>query len=124
MCDPQKLAEVKAAKAKYEETVAKVLTKIPERQAEFVNTSGIPLARVYTPLDMADFDYLRKLGMPGQYPLHPGGAAHRLPGPLLDHAAVCRFRHRRGDQRTLPFPVEVRPDRPLGGLRPAHPDRL
>src|SRR5208337_3208619 len=68
MCDPQKLAEIKAAKAKYDETVAKVLTKIPERQAEFVNTSGIPLARVYTPLDMADFDYLQKLGMPGQYP--------------------------------------------------------
>ncbi len=68
MGDPQKLEEVKAAKAKYDETVAKVLTKIPERQAEFVNTSGIPIARVYTPLDMADFDYLQKLGMPGQYP--------------------------------------------------------
>jgi methylmalonyl-CoA mutase N-terminal domain/subunit len=68
MCDPQKLEEVKAAKAKYDETVAKVLTKIPERKTEFVNTSGIPIARVYTPLDMADFDYLQKLGMPGQYP--------------------------------------------------------
>jgi len=68
MCDPHKLEEVKAAKAKYDETVAKVLTKIPERQADFVNTSGIPIARVYTPLDMADFDYLQQLGMPGQYP--------------------------------------------------------
>ncbi|MGB8873148.1 MAG: methylmalonyl-CoA mutase family protein, partial [Desulfobaccales bacterium] len=68
MSDPQKLEEVKAAKAKYDETVAKVLTKIPERQADFVNTSGIPIARVYTPLDMADFDYLQQLGMPGQYP--------------------------------------------------------
>ncbi len=68
MSDPQKLEEIKAAKAKYDETVAKVLTKIPERKAEFVNTSGIPIARLYTPLDMADFDYLHKLGMPGQYP--------------------------------------------------------
>jgi len=68
MSDPQKLEEVKAAKAKYDETVAKVLTKIQERQADFVNTSGIPIARVYTPLDMADFDYLQQLGMPGQYP--------------------------------------------------------
>ena len=68
MCDPHKLEEVKAAKAKYDETVAKVLTKMPERKAEFVNTSGIPIARVYTPLDMADFDYLQKLGVPGQYP--------------------------------------------------------
>ena len=68
MSDPQKLEEVKAAKAKYDETVAKVLTKMPERKAEFVNTSGIPIARVYTPLDLADFDYLQKLGVPGQYP--------------------------------------------------------
>jgi methylmalonyl-CoA mutase, N-terminal domain len=68
MCDPHKLEEVKAAKTKYDETVAKVLTKMPERKAEFVNTSGIPIARVYTPLDLADFDYLQKLGVPGQYP--------------------------------------------------------
>jgi methylmalonyl-CoA mutase N-terminal domain/subunit len=68
MCDPKKLAEIKASKAKYDETVAKVLKKIPERRAEFVNTSGIPIARVYTPLDMADFDYLQKLSFPGQYP--------------------------------------------------------
>ena len=68
MCDPEKLAEIKANKAKYDEKVAKVLQKMPERQAEFVNTSGIPIDRVYTPLDLADFDYLQKLGLPGQYP--------------------------------------------------------
>jgi methylmalonyl-CoA mutase N-terminal domain/subunit len=68
MCDPGKLEALKAAQAKYEETVAKVLKKIPERKAEFVNTSGIPIQRVYTPLDLAEFDYLQQLGMPGQYP--------------------------------------------------------
>ncbi len=68
MSDPQKLEALKAARAKYEETVAKVLKKIPERKPEFLNTSGIPVNRVYTPLDMEDFDYLEKLGMPGQYP--------------------------------------------------------
>ncbi len=68
MCDPKKLEEIKASKAKYDEKVAKVLQKMPERRAEFVNTSGIPVNRVYTPLDMADFDYLQKLGLPGQYP--------------------------------------------------------
>jgi methylmalonyl-CoA mutase, N-terminal domain len=65
MNDPQKLQE---AKAKYDAQVDKVLQKIPERKAEFVNTSGIPIQRVYTPLDMQEFDYLEKLGMPGQYP--------------------------------------------------------
>jgi methylmalonyl-CoA mutase N-terminal domain/subunit len=65
MDDPQKLQE---AKAKYDAQVDKVLKKIPERKADFVNTSGIPVARVYTPLDMQEFDYLKQLGLPGQYP--------------------------------------------------------
>jgi methylmalonyl-CoA mutase N-terminal domain/subunit len=65
MDDPQKLQE---AKAKYDAQVDKVLKKIPERRADFVNTSGIPVHRVYTPLDMQEFDYLQQLGLPGQYP--------------------------------------------------------
>ncbi|MFZ2089704.1 MAG: methylmalonyl-CoA mutase family protein [Desulfobaccales bacterium] len=65
MDDLQKLQD---AKAKYDAQVDKVLKKIPERKAEFVNTSGIPVNRVYTPLDMQEFDYLKQLGMPGQYP--------------------------------------------------------
>ena len=65
MDDPQKLKE---AKAKYDAQVEKVLNKIPERKPEFVNTSGIPVARLYTPLDIQEFDYLKQLGMPGQYP--------------------------------------------------------
>jgi methylmalonyl-CoA mutase N-terminal domain/subunit len=68
MCDPQKTESLKAAVAKYEEKVTKVLQKMPERRPDFVNTSGIPLARVYTPLDMEGFDYLAKLSLPGQYP--------------------------------------------------------
>jgi methylmalonyl-CoA mutase N-terminal domain/subunit len=68
MSDPTKLAALKEAKAKYDETVAKVLKKMPERREEFINTSGIPIDRVYSPLDMEDFDYLEKLSMPGSYP--------------------------------------------------------
>ncbi|MBM4275904.1 MAG: methylmalonyl-CoA mutase [Deltaproteobacteria bacterium] len=68
MCDPLKMAKLQESKAKYDETVAKVLKKMPERQPEFLNTSGIPIERVYTPLDMEDFDYLEQLGLPGQYP--------------------------------------------------------
>jgi methylmalonyl-CoA mutase N-terminal domain/subunit len=68
MCDPEKMAQLKAARAKYDEKVEKVLQKMPERRQEFVNTSGIPIHRLYTPLDMEGFDYLEKLGMPGQYP--------------------------------------------------------
>jgi methylmalonyl-CoA mutase N-terminal domain/subunit len=62
------LERIKEAKAKYEEKVSKTLQKMPERKAKFVNTSGIPVERVYTPLDLEDFDYMAKLGLPGQYP--------------------------------------------------------
>jgi len=65
MDDKQKLADLKA---KYDAAVDKVLKKMPERKAEFVNTSGIPVARVYTPLDLEGFDYAAQLGLPGQYP--------------------------------------------------------
>jgi methylmalonyl-CoA mutase N-terminal domain/subunit len=68
MSDKEQLERLKEAQAKYEERVAKVLQKIPERKAEFVNTSGIPIHRAYTPLDMEGFDYVKQLGLPGQYP--------------------------------------------------------
>jgi methylmalonyl-CoA mutase N-terminal domain/subunit len=68
MCDPQKVASLKEAVAKYDEKVSKVLQKIPERKKDFTNTSGIPVKRVYTPLDMEGFDYLKQLSLPGQYP--------------------------------------------------------
>jgi methylmalonyl-CoA mutase N-terminal domain/subunit len=68
MSDKEQVERLTEAKAKYDEKVAKALQKMPERKAEFVNTSGIPLQRVYTPLDMAEFDYLKQLGMPGAYP--------------------------------------------------------
>jgi methylmalonyl-CoA mutase N-terminal domain/subunit len=68
MSDKEQLEPIKEAKAKYDEKVAKALQKMPERKADFLNTSGIPVNRVYTPLDMAEFDYLKQLGLPGQYP--------------------------------------------------------
>jgi len=62
------MERIKEAAAKYDERVAKVLQKMPERKADFTNTSGIPIKRVYTPLDMEEFDYMKQLGLPGQYP--------------------------------------------------------
>ncbi len=68
MSDKDQLQRIQEAKAKYEEKVAKTLQKMPERKSPFVNTSGIPVERVYTPLDLEGFDYLEQLGLPGQYP--------------------------------------------------------
>jgi len=43
-----------------------------ERRKEFVTTSSVPIGRLYTPEDLGDFDYLDKLGFPGEYPFTRG----------------------------------------------------
>jgi methylmalonyl-CoA mutase N-terminal domain/subunit len=52
--------------------VEEKLDKRPERQKEFLNTSGIPIARLYTPLDNRESDYFADLGFPGEYPFTRG----------------------------------------------------
>ena len=68
----EKLRELEQQKEKWEkETVVKSFDKLPER-GEFSTSSDIPVNRVYTPLDIANVDYLKKLGFPGEYPLTRG----------------------------------------------------
>lgn len=50
----------------------KSLEKFPERQSEFVNSSGIEIKRLYTPADVEGIDYLRDLGLPAEYPFTRG----------------------------------------------------
>jgi methylmalonyl-CoA mutase N-terminal domain/subunit len=52
--------------------VEKGLAKHPERKPAFVNTSGIPIKRLYTSLDGKDVDYLSEMGFPGEYPYTRG----------------------------------------------------
>jgi len=52
-----------------EQTVKPVLNKFKERKAEFLTPSGIPLPRAALP---DDFDYLEKLGFPGEFPFTRG----------------------------------------------------
>jgi len=53
-------------------TLKKTLDRRSERQSQFITTSSVPVRRLYTPLDIADFDYQRDLGMPGEYPFTRG----------------------------------------------------
>ncbi|MEB3860584.1 MAG: methylmalonyl-CoA mutase family protein, partial [Desulfurococcales archaeon] len=54
------------------EVVPQWLKRLPERMAEFTTLSGIPVKRVYTPADLKGFNYLEKLGLPGEYPYTRG----------------------------------------------------
>ena len=43
-----------------------------ERKKTFETPSGLPIKTVYTPADIAELDYERDLGMPGEYPFTRG----------------------------------------------------
>jgi methylmalonyl-CoA mutase N-terminal domain/subunit len=71
--DQKKLAKL----AKYhqqwqDETLDKTIAKRPERLARFTTQSHEEVQRVATPLDVADLDYERDLGNPGEYPYTRG----------------------------------------------------
>ncbi len=56
----------------WSKSVEEKLSKNPERKERFYNTSGIPVERLYTPLDLQDSDYLSDLGFSGSFPFTRG----------------------------------------------------
>jgi len=70
--EEKKLDEIRRQKEKWQkETLNKSFDKLPER-GQFRTSSDIPVSQVYTPADVAELDYLRDLGFPGEYPLARG----------------------------------------------------
>jgi methylmalonyl-CoA mutase N-terminal domain/subunit len=53
-------------------TLQRSLDRSAERSMAFVTTSGQAVNRLYTPLDVANLDYRRDLGFPGDYPFTRG----------------------------------------------------
>ena len=73
MSDEKELEKVKAAREEWEQgLLRKSLSRAPERKQEFTSISGMPVERLYTPLDTADLDYDEDLGFPGLYPFTRG----------------------------------------------------
>src|SRR5690606_15993873 len=73
MFDAKKLEELRTAQEKWEETtLQKSLARAPERKGRFMTTSSEDVDRLYTPLDLPDFDYLADLGFPGEFPFTRG----------------------------------------------------
>jgi methylmalonyl-CoA mutase N-terminal domain/subunit len=52
--------------------VAPALARHPERREAFASTSGVPVDRLYAPEDVADVEYERDLGYPGEFPFTRG----------------------------------------------------
>lgn len=68
----------------YEAKVAKATAKFPERK-------NFEAQRLYTPLDIKDFDYGEKLGFPGQYPFTRGVQPTMYRGRLWTMRAYAGF---------------------------------
>lgn len=67
----------------WERTILRpTLERAPERDADFTTVSGAPVERLYTPLDLAQTDPARDIGLPGAYPftrgVHPTGYRGKL----------------------------------------------
>ncbi len=73
MFDQEKLERIRESYERWEETtLQRRLAQHPERKQKFTTVSGEEVERLYTPLDIADMDYERDLGMPGEYPFTRG----------------------------------------------------
>ncbi len=78
--DLDKLAK---AKEQWEQTtLADHESKNPERLKEFMTVSSKPIARLYTPLDIPDFNYEKDLGFPSQFPYTRGVQPNMYRGRL------------------------------------------
>ena len=73
MFDKEKLESVKKKKQDWDcGPVEKLCAKFPERKTTFTTISGEEVERLYTPADIAGFDYENNLGFPGEYPFTRG----------------------------------------------------
>jgi methylmalonyl-CoA mutase N-terminal domain/subunit len=73
MFDRRQLEDLRLALERWEETTRQqAAARMAERRDRFVTTSSSPINGLYTPLDIADLDYDRDLGLPGEYPFTRG----------------------------------------------------
>ncbi len=54
------------------EVLAPALNRVPERRARFTTISGRDVERLYGPTEVAELDYARDLGAPGEFPFTRG----------------------------------------------------
>ena len=129
MWDKRRLTQIKNRRKEWE---AGPLRKAIEESPERTICSEIPKKRLYTPEDLADFDYLRDLEFPGNYPytrgIHPTMYRSRLWG-MAEYAGFgmpeetnerWKFLLRQGQTGVslacdLPTQLGYDPDNPLAG---------
>lgn len=73
MYDQKSVEEIRRRERSWQrDTLSVTLRSAPERYEKFLTTSSLEVSRLYSPTDLVDFDYLKKLGFPGEYPFTRG----------------------------------------------------
>jgi methylmalonyl-CoA mutase N-terminal domain/subunit len=83
--DKEEIDRIRRMQSDWEGTTLKQeLQESGEWKTEFKSLSGIPIKRVYTPLDLVErgWSYSEKLGFPGQYPMTRGRTATAYRGSI------------------------------------------
>ncbi|MFA4700573.1 methylmalonyl-CoA mutase family protein [Pyrococcus kukulkanii] len=72
--DKDALKKIREEEKRWEETTVKqFLQKAQERKEKFMTDDGFEIKRIYTPADLGEnWDYMEKLGFPGEYPFTRG----------------------------------------------------
>lgn len=87
-----RLGDVRDAKDAWSaETLQPWIDQHPERKESFETLSGLPRQRVYTPADLADLDYERDLGFPGEPPYSRGPYPTMYRGRLWTRRQIAGF---------------------------------
>ena len=89
-----------------QQTLKPALKRSPERRKEFTTLSGVPINRLYTPADLAEFDYARDLGEPGDYPYARGIHATMYRGKVWTMRQFSGFGSPEDTNRRLHYLLE------------------
>ncbi len=87
-------------------TRAKALARSPERQAQFLTTSGIEIQDLYCPADTSGLDEDRDLGRPGEYPFTRGVQPTMYRGRLWTMRQYAGFSTAEDTNRRFRFLLE------------------
>ena len=96
-----------------EKTLKPLLSKYPERKAEFSTSSSIPVPRL---LVEKEIDYGKDLGLPGEYPYTRGVQPTMFRGRFWTMRQYAGFAMAEEFEPALPLFAGARADRALGGF--------
>ena len=73
MSEKDEIKQIKKQRTNWEKnSYSNLIKKNPERREHFKNLSETEIKTLYTPDDIADIDYLKDIGFPGEFPFLRG----------------------------------------------------